>query len=184
MRGAIIFLALTCLLMISTQAYLERQRTELAKEMQALHQALEVQAQKQDLSRQLLQEVIRLRSENEELHRRLRQWLDTWQVDSYEATAYAPFDATPGSLCHDGNPNITAAGTRPAPGTIAVDPRHIPYGTPLWVEGYGWGRALDTGAAMRSAPRRLDLFFQTRSAALAWGRRTVRVVLPREGVSI
>jgi 3D (Asp-Asp-Asp) domain-containing protein len=43
----------------------------------------------------------------------------------------------------------TAAGTRAGPHTIAVDPRVIRLGTRLYVSGYGWGKALDTGSAIR-----------------------------------
>jgi 3D (Asp-Asp-Asp) domain-containing protein len=41
--------------------------------------------------------------------------------------------------------NKTATGTWPKVGTIAVDPEVIPMGTRLYVEGYGWGIAADTG---------------------------------------
>ena len=163
---------------------LETQRKALQADLAILQQQLTDLEAELAKNRALLDEAARRLKTDAELLKQLRQWLDTWQASAFEVTAYAPFDSPKPGLCHDGNPGVTAAGTRPAPGTIAVDPRHIPYGTPLWVEGYGWGRALDTGAAMRSVPRRLDLFFQTRSAALAWGRRTVRVILPREGVSI
>ncbi|RJX27169.1 MAG: hypothetical protein C4554_04760 [Dethiobacter sp.] len=162
--------------------HLETQRRALQAELTILQQQLtdlEVELVK---NRALLDEAARRLATDALLLEQLRQWLDTWQVSAFEATAYAPFDAPPRGLCHDGNPSITATGTRPGPGTIAVDPRYIPFGTPLWVEGYGWGRALDTGAAMRAAANRLDLFFATRAAALAWGRRTVLVVLPRSRV--
>src|SRR5258708_6715988 len=38
----------------------------------------------------------------------------------------------------------TCQGTFTTHGTIAVDPRVIPYGSRIYVPGYGWGRALDT----------------------------------------
>ena len=162
---------------------LETQRKALQADLAILQRQLTDLEADLVKNRALLDEAARRLRTDAELLEQLRQWLDTWQIEAYEATAYAPFDSPIYGLCHDGNPGITAAGTIPKPGTIAVDPRHIPYGTPLWVEGYGWGLALDTGAAIRSAPQRLDLYFHTRKAALAWGRRTVRVVLPRKGVS-
>jgi 3D (Asp-Asp-Asp) domain-containing protein len=42
----------------------------------------------------------------------------------------------------------TATGTTPHWGTIAVDPHVIPLGSRLYVSGYGWGRAEDTGGAI------------------------------------
>ncbi len=78
-----------------------------------------------------------------------------------EATAYT----------HTGNRTYT--GTWPSRGTIAVDPAVIPLGTQLWVEGYGIGIAADTGGAIRG--NKIDLFMETRSECIEWGRRTVLV---------
>ncbi len=176
----LIMLTLLCL----AARHLETQRKALQADLAILQQQLTDLEADLAKNRALLDEAARRLKTDAELLEKLRQWLDTWQASAFEVTAYAPFDSPNPGLCHDGNPNITAAGTRPAPGTIAVDSRYIPYGILLWVEGYGWGRALDTGSAIRRAPQRLDLFFQTRSGALNWGRRTVRVILPREGMSI
>ena len=70
---------------------------------------------------------------------------------------------------------FTRLGTRVCPGTIAVDPRVIPLGTRLYVEGYGEGLACDTGGAIKG--HIIDLWFKTRSQALRWGRRRVRVYI-------
>ena len=58
-------------------------------------------------------------------------------------------------------------------GTVAVDPRFIPLGTRLYIEGYGYGVAADTGGAIKG--RKIDVFFEDRQAALNWGRRSVVV---------
>ena len=60
-------------------------------------------------------------------------------------------------------------------GSIAVDPRFIPLGSVLYVEGYGYGIAMDTGFAIRG--RHIDLFFHSRKEALKWGKKIVRVCL-------
>ncbi len=67
----------------------------------------------------------------------------------------------------------TASGTKPGPGTIAVDPRVIPLGTRLYVEGYGYGVARDTGGAIKG--NKVDVFLQSEAACRKWGRRTVNV---------
>ncbi|MGA8941699.1 MAG: 3D domain-containing protein [Thermoactinomyces sp.] len=67
----------------------------------------------------------------------------------------------------------TATGTYPRRGTIAVDPDVIPLGTKLYVPGYGYGVAEDTGGAVQG--RIIDLFFETREEAIKWGRRTVTI---------
>lgn len=74
--------------------------------------------------------------------------------------------------------NRTATGTWPATGTIAVDPSVIPLGTPLYVEGYGFGIARDTGGSIKGS--RLDVFFETKKNALKWGKRTVQVRILRK----
>ncbi|HBT20728.1 MAG TPA: hypothetical protein DEA47_05140 [Peptococcaceae bacterium] len=77
---------------------------------------------------------------------------------------------------HTGNP--TATGDMPTRGTIAVDPRVIPLGTKLYVEGYGYGTALDTGGGIKGA--RLDVFFESKKQALEWGRKKVQVIILKE----
>lgn len=67
----------------------------------------------------------------------------------------------------------TATGTRPRKGTIAVDPRVIPLGTKLFIPGYGYGIAEDTGGAVKG--NFIDVYFPSRQAALNWGRRTVKI---------
>ena len=67
----------------------------------------------------------------------------------------------------------TATGIPPSPGVAAVDPRVIPLGTRLYVEGYGNVTALDTGGDIKG--NRIDLFYETESQALQWGVRNTKV---------
>ena len=60
-------------------------------------------------------------------------------------------------------------------GVIAVDPKIIPYGSVVYVEGYGYAIALDTGSAIRG--HRIDLFFHSREEALKWGVKDVMVCI-------
>ena len=160
---------------------LEDRRQLLEKKLEKLRLQQEELAEEVKQQRVLLEQTKKRQEEEQLLLQELQRWLDTWQVVELEATAYAPYDAAQTeSLCHDGNPSVTATGTRPGPGTAAVDPRVIPYGTFLWVAGYGWAEAQDTGAAMRRGKSDLDLFFWTRQEALDWGRRNTAVVLPRD----
>lgn len=50
--------------------------------------------------------------------------------------------------------------------TIAVDRHLIPYGTKLFIEGYGFAVAADTGTAIIG--RTIDVFFNTKSEACQW----------------
>jgi uncharacterized protein YabE (DUF348 family) len=69
----------------------------------------------------------------------------------------------------------TATGQNPAVGMVAVDPSVVPLGTRMYVEGYGYAVAADTGGSIRGD--RLDLFMEDRSQCLSWGRRSVKVYI-------
>lgn len=87
----------------------------------------------------------------------------------YEVTAYT----------HTGE--RTATGTWPEVGTIAVNPKQIPYGTRLYVEGYGYGIAADTGAFRHSNKKQIDLFMDSERECVSWGRkRGVRVFILKD----
>lgn len=67
----------------------------------------------------------------------------------------------------------TATGTRAVRGVVAVDPRVIPLGTKLYIEGYGYAVAADTGGAIKG--NRIDLVMNTVRECRNWGRRKVKV---------
>jgi uncharacterized protein YabE (DUF348 family) len=62
------------------------------------------------------------------------------------------------------NPNVKV---------IAVDPSVIPLGTKVYVEGYGYAVAGDTGSAVKG--NKIDVFFATKAEAYRWGRKTVKI---------
>lgn len=72
----------------------------------------------------------------------------------------------------------TATGSRVRRGVAAVDPSIIPLGTKLYVEGYGYAQALDTGSAIKGF--KIDLYFESYQDAIRWGRRKVKVYLVKE----
>lgn len=94
------------------------------------------------------------------------------------ATAYnADYESTGKSPGSSGF-GITASGTVAKRNTnsyssVAIDPRVIPLGTKLYVEGYGYAVAEDTGGAIKGD--RIDLFFNSRSEADNWGVKWVNV---------
>ncbi|MBM9604605.1 3D domain-containing protein [Desulfopila inferna] len=59
-------------------------------------------------------------------------------------------------------------------GTIAADTRYYPFGTRMFVPGYGWGMVEDRGGAIKG-PDRIDLYFDSHRDALRWGRKKVKV---------
>lgn len=60
---------------------------------------------------------------------------------------------------------------------IAVDPRVIKLGTKVYVEGYGYAIAGDTGGAIKG--NKIDVFMPSHSSALKWGRKTVKIKILR-----
>lgn len=66
----------------------------------------------------------------------------------------------------------------PRKGTIAADTRHYPFGTVIYVPGWGWGVVEDRGSAIQGEGH-IDLFFPSRRKALAWGSRRLRVKVVR-----
>ncbi len=124
---------------------------------------------------QLRYQLFNLQMEQQELVEKLSEFLGKWNVAVMEVTSYSPYDNRSG-ICNDGNPNTTATGTRPGPGTIAVNPEVISYGSRVYVQGYGPGIAADTGGAIRAREDLIDVFHWTYDEAMAWGRRKAVVI--------
>lgn len=82
-----------------------------------------------------------------------------------EATAYTADDP--------GNSGYTATGQPLAYGMVSVDPNVIPLGSQLYIEGYGYAVAADTGGGI--VGNRIDLAMDSVSNALNFGRRDVVV---------
>ena len=92
-------------------------------------------------------------------------------TDQFKTTAYTHTDA--------GCDMITSTGTTVHIGTVAVDPRVVPYGTRMFIvtnDGkyvYGLGTAEDCGGSIKG--NRLDLYFPTTSECFAYGVRGATV---------
>jgi 3D (Asp-Asp-Asp) domain-containing protein len=72
----------------------------------------------------------------------------------------------------------TASGRYTAPGIVAVDPRVIPLGSKLYIPGYGWGVAADTGGAI--VGNKIDVWYPSLGQCYAWGVRNVTIqVFPK-----
>ena len=89
------------------------------------------------------------------------------QVLTMEATAYTRHDAGVGGITAGGNPMRR--------GLVATDPRIIPMGTRLYIEGYGYAIADDTGGAIRG--HKIDLAVDTLAEAYQIGRRQMTVYI-------
>lgn len=91
-----------------------------------------------------------------------------------EATAYTAHPSENGTY---GGRVLTAMGhdltANPNMKVIAVDPKVIPLGSKVWVEGYGEAIAGDTGGAIKG--NRIDVLVGSDGSANSWGRKSVKV---------
>lgn len=91
-------------------------------------------------------------------------------TETYRVTAYCPCEI----CCGRFSDGITASG-KPATGMIIAAPPEIPFGTQLYIKGWGWGEVQDRGGAIKG--KRLDLLFPTHQLALNWGVKYIEVEL-------
>lgn len=69
----------------------------------------------------------------------------------------------------------TASGLPAAVGRIAVDPSVIPLGTQVYVEGYGFATAADTGGNIKG--NTIDVYYNSESQCRNWGCRYITIYI-------
>lgn len=98
------------------------------------------------------------------------------QCCSWERDWFGLGNAVVSSGPNKGRPKkvgYTASGTLAKVGTIAADTSVLPFGTIVYVPGYGYGRVEDRGGAIKG--RRLDLWHPSHGEAKEWGRKKMNV---------
>ncbi|WP_397334623.1 ubiquitin-like domain-containing protein [Paenibacillus sp. 1011MAR3C5] len=86
-------------------------------------------------------------------------------------TAYSAGVSSTGKDKDHPDYGITASGTRVKEGrTIAVDPKVIPIGWWVYIEGIGFRRAEDKGSAIKG--NKIDVYFDSNSHATKFGKKT------------
>lgn len=93
----------------------------------------------------------------------------TQRVLQMSASAYDPGPKSCGPYAT----GKTSIGLKAGYGVVAVDPKVIPLRTKLYIEGYGYAVAGDTGRSIKG--NRIDLGFNTYKEAINFGRKTVTV---------
>lgn len=94
---------------------------------------------------------------------------DSFTGKSYAYTKVYEMEATAYTNGNDGWGNRTASGMTTFVGMVAVDPKVIPLGTKIYVEGYGIAIAGDTGGAIKG--NIVDLFFNSNKECFQFGRQ-------------
>lgn len=98
-------------------------------------------------------------------------------VESQHETKEITVTATAYTASCEGCSGITATGVNikdnPDKKVISVDPSVIPLGTEVYVEGYGYAVAADTGGAIKG--NKIDVFIPDKQDAINWGKQQVEV---------
>jgi len=160
-----ILLLLSLIAFICTgTVYIKQERTE--------------ETAKQEASEKLIKELQQKQEENSAYIKEIREFMQKLNVGEFTATSYAPSAGginiwKPLNASRSYVPR-TSTGSIPCREIFATDPNIIPLGSKMWVEGYGYGVAGDTGGAIIG--NRVDVFAETYTEAMEWGKRSMRVI--------
>lgn len=87
------------------------------------------------------------------------------------ANNYYEMEVIATAYTHTGNP--TATGIYPYEGIVAVDPKIIKLGTKIYVPGYGYAVAMDTGKNIKGY--KIDVFFDIEEKCWEWGVKKIKI---------
>lgn len=168
MGKRIVFLCMIiCLIFASAScAELNKENDALQNELAQIVKNLDLESKESDKLAAKLNEAI---SKLDKANKTILDLKDT----KYELVYMGEFKITHyccevrKHICGTGS-GITATGTQVTAGrTIAVDPKVIPYGTNVYIEGYGWRIAEDCGGAIKN--KHIDIAVETHEEAMAMG---------------
>ena len=164
----LIFLIIILVLVVNIQRLNNRLLELELREESSHYREVETMMMLQEYERlvESYEELLELR---EELHNKMigmehlemeEQWFEMEeQWFEMEATAYTDDVESQGKWVGQ-----TASGMKPQVGVVAVDPKVIPLGTKLYVEGYGEAIAGDTGGAIKGM--RIDVFLPDKDSCM------------------
>lgn len=152
-------------------------KSEMDKLLEQSETLQQVIGELEEANRQTKEKLL----ERENYIQDLLQQIEDLKTIKARITAYAPFDNVSG-ICAEGNPYVTATGTKTRAGVAAVDPKKIPYGTNLFIPGYGMAVAEDTGGLIRAYNGvAIDVVMETYAEAMAWGVKYLDVKIQPRG---
>ena len=97
-----------------------------------------------------------------------------YYIGTHTLTFYCPCKKCCGKSPGQKGYGITATGTTATEGrTIGVNPKVIPYGSQVYIEGFGWYIAEDTGGGIRN--KHIDIYVDNHNKALQLGRQKAGV---------
>ncbi len=142
----------------------EEKAQEIAKAKEEAKAREIAKAKEETKAREAIKEKEQSKNNTQSAKRELTVVATAYTADPSENGTYGGRVLT--AMGHDltANPNMRI---------IAVDPKVIPLGSKVWVEGYGEAIAGDTGSAIKG--NRIDVLMGSKSKAMNWGRQTVKV---------
>lgn len=151
----------------------------LLKTLSTTQKEKELEEKIRNLEEERIRELESLKKELEKLEKEkreiLKNELEKIKILEVEATAYTSGPESTGKKPGDVGYGITYSGLPANIGTIAVDPNVIPLGSIIYVPGYGYGIATDTGSAIKG--NKIDLYFHDVNQALKWGRKKTKIIV-------
>ena len=115
----------------------------------------------------------------------IEESLDLEQLEKVKLTATgytAGYESTGKTVSHPAY-GITSSGVkvrRDLYSTIAADAKYFPFGTILYIPGYGYGVVADRGGAIKGD--KIDLYYDTVEEVFTeWGKQTLDVYIVKEG---
>ena len=134
----------------------------------------------EDKIKELHSLIMDLRQSNSQLEYAVEELAKSENKTSIPAivTSYAPFDNISG-ICNNGDPYNTSTGKMPGRLYAAADSERLPYGTRLYIPGYGIVIIQDTGGALIKDKNniRIDVFHETYKEAMEWGEQPLEVII-------
>ncbi len=127
----------------------------------------------------ILDQMVILAENQKEFSHDYYSFRDQFQIGTFKVSAYSPLDDRNGLSSWRGG-KIMRTGAVTAENIdkgISVDPKVIPLGSKVWIQGIGWRTALDTGGAIRG--NKLDIPMRSFNEAIRYGRQDVLVIYPR-----
>ncbi|WP_050615241.1 3D domain-containing protein [Bacillus testis] len=157
----------------------QAQAQEQQRQAQLQEQQRQAQLQEQQRQAQLQEQQRQAQLQEQQRQAQAQEQQRQAQAQQQQPTSGTSMTVTATAYTADcaGCSGITATGvnlkSNPNAKVIAVDPSVIPLGSKVYVEGYGYATAADTGGAIKG--NKIDVLVPSQGAATQWGVKQVNI---------
>lgn len=161
---------------------------QIALEIEPLHKEIDIILEEQVLEEKPEDVVITEKIVVEQVIKEKPQQIPPYITLEVEVTAYtAGYESTrkrPGHPAY----GITKNGSKVLEGYTIAAPNEFPFGTKIYIPGYGLGEVQDRGNLIKWDPKKgkyvLDVYIEDLDRALEWGRKTLHVKVYTDNLTI